>query len=105
MKIAVLSDFHFGYGWNTRLEEDSFENAQEAISKCLDSDLILIAGDIFDSRLPRTETWAKALKVLSKPLLSRSIKISKKYPNDRCQVYQFSLSMGHTREGQKIRST
>jgi DNA repair exonuclease SbcCD nuclease subunit len=34
--------------------------------------LILIAGDIFDSRLPRTETWAKALKILSKPLLSRS---------------------------------
>jgi DNA repair exonuclease SbcCD nuclease subunit len=72
MRISILSDFHFGYGWNTRLEEDSFQNAKEALSKCLDSDLILIAGDIFDSRNPRTETWADALKVLSKPLLSEN---------------------------------
>jgi len=63
MQISILSDFHFGYGWNTRLEDDSFQNAKEALSKCLDSDLILIAGDIFDSRNPRTETWAKTLKV------------------------------------------
>jgi DNA repair exonuclease SbcCD nuclease subunit len=72
MLISILSDFHFGYGWNTRLEEDSFQNAKEALSKCLDSDLILIAGDIFDSSNPRTETWAEALKVLSKPLLSEN---------------------------------
>lgn len=72
MLISILSDFHFGYGWNTRLENDSFENAKEAISKCLDSDLILIAGDIFDSRNPRTETWANTLKILAKPLLSES---------------------------------
>ncbi|MCX6821831.1 MAG: DNA repair exonuclease [Candidatus Aenigmarchaeota archaeon] len=72
MKISILSDFHFGYGWNTKLEEDSYQNAQEAISKCLDSDLILIAGDIFDSITPRTETLAKALKVLSKPLLTEN---------------------------------
>jgi len=72
MLISILSDFHFGYGWNTRLEDDSFQNVKEALSKCLDSDLILIAGDIFDSRNPRTETWADALKVLSKPLLSEN---------------------------------
>jgi DNA repair exonuclease SbcCD nuclease subunit len=72
MRISILSDFHFGYGWNTKLEEDSYQNAQEAISKCLDSDLILIAGDIFDSITPRTETLAKALKVLSKPLLTEN---------------------------------
>jgi len=72
MLISILSDFHFGYGWNTRLEEDSFQNAKEALSKCFDSDLVLIAGDIFDSRNPRTETWADALKILSKPLLSEN---------------------------------
>jgi DNA repair exonuclease SbcCD nuclease subunit len=72
MRIAILSDFHFGYGWNTKLEEDSYQNVQEAISKCLDSDLILIAGDIFDSITPRTETLAKALRVLSKPLLTEN---------------------------------
>ena len=72
MKISVLSDLHFGYSRGTRLEKDSFQNAQEAISKCLDSDLILITGDIFHSRIPRTETWAEALKVLSKPLLTKN---------------------------------
>jgi DNA repair exonuclease SbcCD nuclease subunit len=79
MLISILSDFHFGYGWNTKSEEDSFHNAEEAISKCLDSDLILIAGDLFDSRMPRTDTWAKALKALSKPLLSenKNIKLEK----------------------------
>jgi DNA repair exonuclease SbcCD nuclease subunit len=34
--------------------------------------LILILGDVFDSRVPKTATWAKALRVLSKPLLKES---------------------------------
>lgn len=72
MKIAILSDFHFGYAFADELENDSFENAEEAISKALDSDLILIAGDIFDSRIPKTQTWAKAIKILVKPLLKES---------------------------------
>lgn len=69
MKISVLSDFHLGFAYNSELENDSFENAKEAIQKAEDSDLILIAGDIFDSRLPKTEVWAKAIKVLVSPLL------------------------------------
>ena len=69
MKIAVLSDLHFGYAYNLELENDSFDNAEEAIDKALDSDLILICGDVFDIRAPKTHTWAKALKILSKPLL------------------------------------
>jgi DNA repair exonuclease SbcCD nuclease subunit len=69
MKIAILSDFHFGFGKDTPLENDSFENAEEAIEKAIESDLILIGGDIFDSPSPSTQTWAKAIKILSKPLL------------------------------------
>jgi len=72
MKISILSDFHFGYAWNTRLEEDSFQNAKEAVEKSLDSDLILIIGDIFDSRNPNTEILARAFKILSKPLLEKN---------------------------------
>lgn len=72
MKVSILSDFHFGYAWNTRLEEDSFQNAKEAIEKALDSDLILIIGDIFDSRNPNTEILARAFKILSKPLLEKN---------------------------------
>ena len=72
MKVAVLSDFHFGFAYSPELEDDSFENADEAMEKALKADLILILGDVFDSRLPKTQTWAKAMKILVKPLLEES---------------------------------
>lgn len=72
MRIAVLSDLHIGYALNSETEEDCFENAEEAIDKALDSDLIIVAGDIFDSRAPKTQAWAKALHIFSKPLLKES---------------------------------
>ncbi|MEM5834528.1 MAG: DNA repair exonuclease [Candidatus Aenigmatarchaeota archaeon] len=72
MKIAILSDFHFGFASNSELENDSFENAEEAIEKALDCDLIVIAGDIFDTRIPKTSVWAKAMRILTKPLLKES---------------------------------
>lgn len=71
MKIAVLSDFHFGFSFVPELEEDSFENANEAIERALEADLILLLGDIFHSRVPKTQTWAKAMKILVKPLLEK----------------------------------
>lgn len=72
MKISVLSDLHFGYAYNSGLEDDCFDNAEEAIEKSLDSDLIILGGDIFDVRAPKTQTWGKALKILSKPLLKEN---------------------------------
>jgi len=72
VKIAILSDFHFGFAYNSELENDSFENAEEAVQRALDSDIILLAGDIFDSRLPRTGVWSSAIKVLVKPLLKEN---------------------------------
>jgi len=79
MKISIISDLHFGYAWNTNLENDSFDNAREALKKSQDCDLIIIIGDIFDSRIPNTEVWDKALEVLSRPLLSedRELKLVK----------------------------
>ncbi|MBI2084713.1 MAG: DNA repair exonuclease [Candidatus Aenigmarchaeota archaeon] len=69
MKIAVLSDLHFGYAYNSELENDCFDNAEEAMEKALDSDLIILAGDIFDIRAPKTQTWGNALRILSKPVM------------------------------------
>jgi len=94
MKISILSDFHFGYSWNTQLEDDSFQNAQEAIEKSLDSDLILIIGDIFDSRMPTTEVWAKALRTLSRPILSKNpgVKLVKTIKKDLENISKRTLS-------------
>ena len=71
MKIAVLSDFHFGHAYSSELEDDSFDAVEEALDR-IDADFILVLGDVFDSRVPKTATWAKALRVLSKPLLKES---------------------------------
>ena len=74
VKIAVISDSHFGYAHATELEQDSFDNAEEAIDKAMsmEADMILLAGDIFDSRLPRTGVWARAIRILVKPLLKKN---------------------------------
>lgn len=72
MKISILSDLHFGYAYNSELENDSFDNADEAMQRALNSDLILLCGDIFDSRIPKTSTWARAIKILTKPLMKEN---------------------------------
>jgi len=77
MKISILSDAHLGFSPNEKLEEDSYENFEEAFTKALDSDLIILTGDLFDSRAPKTKAWAYALKVLSKATLqeNRGVKL------------------------------
>lgn len=72
MKISILSDIHFGFGYGSDVEDDSFDNAEEAVEKALDSDLIILTGDIFDTRVPKTSVWARAIKTLVKPLLKEN---------------------------------
>ncbi len=69
MKIAIISDFHLGAKKDTPRENDTFEQAREAVERALDlgAQLILIAGDIFNSRIPEQEIWSKALSLLSIP--------------------------------------
>lgn len=71
MRLAVLSDFHFGYAYNSELEQDSFDNADEALTSAIEggADVLLIAGDIFDLRYPKTPVWTQALRIMNKPLL------------------------------------
>ncbi len=76
MRVAVLSDFHFGYGYNTELENDSFENAAEAMNKALESDIILVAGDLFDTKFPKTPVWSKAINILVEPIVSENNGVS-----------------------------
>lgn len=66
MRIAIFSDCHCGYAYGEERGEDSFVALEEAIDRSLDCDLILIAGDLFDSRIPKPEVFAKTAKILSK---------------------------------------
>jgi DNA repair exonuclease SbcCD nuclease subunit len=72
MRIAIISDPHLGYAYNSRLENDSFENFEEAMNFALDCDLILIPGDIFDSRTPSTVVLNSAIKIIRKCLFRKS---------------------------------
>lgn len=66
MLIGIFSDCHCGYKFGEERGEDSFIALDEAIERCLDCDLILIAGDLFDTRIPKPEVFAKVAKILGK---------------------------------------
>ncbi|MEM3657949.1 MAG: DNA repair exonuclease [Candidatus Hadarchaeum sp.] len=70
LKLAVISDPHLGTKWGSPREQDSFDQFREAIERAMGygAQLILILGDIFDTRIPRQEIWAQALRILSLPL-------------------------------------
>ncbi len=72
MKINILSDVHLGHGLGTERESDPFDALEEFVEKSLGCDLILLAGDIFDSRSPQTEIIARAMNILIKPILAES---------------------------------
>jgi len=64
MKIAIISDTHFGYA---RFEEDSFVQAEAAFLDAQEkADLIIYAGDIFDIKIPKLETLHRAIHILKK---------------------------------------
>ncbi|HQT44445.1 MAG TPA: DNA repair exonuclease [Candidatus Micrarchaeota archaeon] len=69
MRIGIVSDTHFGY---KRWEADALSQATDALldaaKKC---DVILMPGDIFDSRIPRPETFHDSIKALQATLASK----------------------------------
>ncbi len=72
MKISIISDLHLGFGQNTERENDSFAAFHEAVEKSLDCDLIILGGDMFDVRIPGTETFTKSIEILRKALEKNS---------------------------------
>lgn len=58
-----MGDLHLGY---ERFAEDSFVQAEEALrSACSNADLVLLAGDIFDTRVPKQETYERAFRLFN----------------------------------------
>lgn len=64
MKIAIISDTHFGYA---RFEDDTFVQAENAFMDAQEkADLIIYAGDVFDTKIPKLETIQRAVEILKK---------------------------------------
>lgn len=64
MKLAIISDTHFGYA---RFEEDAFVQAERAFLDAQEkADLIIYAGDVFDTKIPKLETIHRAIDILRK---------------------------------------
>ncbi len=72
MKIAIISDFHFGFGRGTEREEDPYDSVSEALDKAEGADIILVPGDLFDSKNPDAGVLSRAMEVLQKPLFRKS---------------------------------
>ena len=66
MQIGIFSDCHCGYKYGEERGEDSFIALEEAMEKTSDCDMILIAGDLFDTRVPKPEVFARTARILSK---------------------------------------
>jgi DNA repair exonuclease SbcCD nuclease subunit len=71
LKVAVISDTHLGAKWGTPRQQDSFDQAEEAIEHALElgAKMILLPGDIFETRRPTQEVWAQAMWILSSALM------------------------------------
>ena len=72
MKIAIISDTHLGHKFGEERGEDSFDTLKEAIEIARGADAILLPGDIFDSRIPRPEVMAKAMKLIFQAKMNKS---------------------------------
>ena len=66
MKIAIFSDTHCGFKYGEERGEDAFIALEEALDKSMDCDLILNAGDMFDTKIPKPEVFARTAKILSR---------------------------------------
>ncbi|MFA6328579.1 MAG: metallophosphoesterase [Candidatus Micrarchaeia archaeon] len=66
MKVAFVTDTHFGY---RRFETDAHNQGREAIlSAAREADLLILGGDNFDTPLPRMETLADVTTILCEAL-------------------------------------
>jgi len=64
MRIAIIGDTHFGY---TRFEEDSHKQGESALLDASEkADIILLAGDVFHTKIPKFETIQRVINTLKK---------------------------------------
>jgi DNA repair exonuclease SbcCD nuclease subunit len=92
MRVAILSDFHFGFGDGSERANDPYDAFKEAIEKAMGCDLIIFAGDIFDNRSPDAETLTRAMELMIPPLLTQTgVKLMQGIGKDVSKVSEMAL--------------
>jgi len=95
VKVAVVSDTHLGTKWGTPRQQDSFDQAQEAIERALElgAQIILIPGDIFETRRPHQEVWAQAMWILLPALMreQNGVKLVNSIDKNRRDISEVAL--------------
>ncbi len=96
LKLAVLSDFHLGFGQGTDVYDDSFGNASLALELAAKSEpsLILLVGDIFHEKVPKPEVLAQAIEMFSKTnrMVKSSPLLVKKVKNNKTEEVKKAIS-------------
>ncbi len=71
MKIAITGDFHFGFN------DDAPNQARRVLlDACEKADAIILAGDLFDTRIPKQETIYESIKIFRECQFSNTPKVS-----------------------------
>lgn len=95
MKIAVIGDMHLGAFQVDERSDDSFIQAKEAIEIAVkeDADLIVLAGDVFDVRVPTQDVLAKALQIfrIAAESKNKGAKIEKLIGKDEGEISKTAL--------------
>jgi DNA repair exonuclease SbcCD nuclease subunit len=66
IRISIIGDCHCGFDYGGERGDDSFNALDEAVTRSLDADIIIQAGDLFDSRITRQEIFARVARILGK---------------------------------------
>ena len=96
MKIAIIGDMHLGAFQADERREDSFIQGKEAVETAIreNADLIVLAGDVFDVRVPTQDVLAKAMAIfrLAAEAPSKNAKIVELKGKDEKEISRTALS-------------
>src|SRR3989344_539677 len=67
MKVGIFSDTHLGFDSRGERAQESFENLEQAINICVQesSDVVILAGYVFDAPVPSHDTLYRAMAAFS----------------------------------------
>jgi len=94
-KLAVISDTHLGFAYDTEKQEDSFSNFEQALNLALleQPRVILLGGDIFHDRIPKQEVLGKAIEIFTKAnrAMKKKITVIRKIKDGKVELEKFQI--------------